>query len=217
MFSGIKIPAPPSIDINYSAPINNFFAVTFVYISALRNEPTIPKAIEQVNILAKNFISRNASKDFLKYILNLYVQYLSAKEAGEARENIERYDKWFENFTNALRTIYDSPELELKADMKNLAFQIKMPGREPFGLHEMADGYTALLDIYMELLMRMDSSDAVVEYDNPAIVMIDEIETHSPFVITSLDNAISRCSIFAAFKRNIVRDDQQLKNLFVLN
>jgi ABC-type glutathione transport system ATPase component len=94
---------------------------------------------------------------------------------------------------------------------------IEMPGREPFGLHEMADGYAAFLDIYIELILRFESVDAVVEFGRPAVVLIDEIETHlhvelqkrvlpflakmfpnvqfivsthSPFVITSLSNAV---------------------------
>jgi len=92
-----------------------------------------------------------------------------------------------------------------------------MPDHEPFALHEMSDGYTAFLNIIMELLIRLESTNAVVDYDKPAIVMIDEIEahlhvelqrkilpfltqmfrniqfivtTHSPFIITSLKNAI---------------------------
>jgi predicted ATP-binding protein involved in virulence len=92
-----------------------------------------------------------------------------------------------------------------------------MPDREPFALHEMSDGYAAFLNIYMELLMRLEGADALVAYDRPAIVLIDEIETHlhvelqkrvlpyltrmfpniqfivathSPFVITSLENAV---------------------------
>ena len=217
MFGSLGEVSKPKIDINYSAPISNFFDVAFVYISTLRNKPTIPNAIEPIDIQGKNFISRNASKDFLKYVLNLYVQYLSTKESGEAKDDIERYITWFDNFTDALRTIYDSQELQLKPDMKNLAFRIIMPGREPFRLEEMSDGYADFLDIYMELLMRLESSDAVVEYENPAIVLIDEIETHlhvelqkrvlpfltkvfpniqfivathSPFVIASLENAI---------------------------
>jgi predicted ATPase len=207
----------PLLNISYSVPIIDFLDVTFAYISAVRNEPIVPNVIEAVDIQAKNFISRNASKDFYKYILSLYVQYLSAKESGETNGDVECYGKWFENFTGALREIYDCPDLELKPDMKNLAFQIIIPRHEPFKLHEMSDGYAAFLDIYMELLMRMERSDAVVAYESPAIVLIDEIETHlhvelqkrvlpfltkafpniqfivathSPFIITSLEKAI---------------------------
>ncbi len=125
--------------------------------------------------------------------------------------------EWFDNFTKALKEIYACEELELKRDTKNLAFKIEIPGREPFALNEMADGYKAFLEIFMELIMRFESADAVVEYGKPAIVLIDEIEahlhvelqkralpfltklfpsvqfivtTHSPFVITSLSNAV---------------------------
>jgi predicted ATP-binding protein involved in virulence len=208
---------PPQLDISYSAPIKNFTDVTFVYISTKRNEPVIPKAVESVNITGKNFISCNAREEFFKYILNLYVQYLSAKDSAGTTEEIARYSKWFDNFTSALRDIYDCQELELKPDMKNLVFKVVLPGHEPFNLHEMSDGYAAFIDIYMELLMRLVSSDAVVDFEKSAIVLIDEIETHlhvelqkralpfltkafpniqfivathSPFVITSLEKAI---------------------------
>ncbi|MDR1083858.1 MAG: AAA family ATPase [Deltaproteobacteria bacterium] len=168
----------PAIEIMYSAPIRDFLNVTFAYISAARTIPEIPKAVEAVEIYGKNIVSRNTSKDFLKYILILYVQYLSAKESGDSASDIAKYSTWLENFTNALREIYDCQELKLKADMKSLTFQVIMPGREQFRLHEMSDGYAAFIEIYMELLMRLEKSDAVVEYANPAIVLIDEIETH---------------------------------------
>jgi predicted ATP-binding protein involved in virulence len=101
--------------------------------------------------------------------------------------------------------------------MKSLEFSVVLPGREPFGLHEMSDGYKALLEILMELLMRFESNDGIVDYNQSAIVLIDETETHlhvelqkqalpfltkmfpcvqfvvsthSPFVITSLPNAV---------------------------
>jgi len=125
--------------------------------------------------------------------------------------------KWFDNFTTALRDIYDCEGLKLIRDTKNLTFKIELPGREPFGLHEMADGYKAFLEIYMELIMRFENNGGIVDYNQSAIVIIDEIETHlhvelqkralpfltrmfpnvqfivathSPFVITSLSNAV---------------------------
>ena len=140
--------------------------------------------------------------------------------AAQSEKNnilVQNIEKWFNNFLTGLREIYACQELKLQRDAKNLVFKIEMPGREPFGLHEMADGYAAFLDIYMELLMRFESADAIVEYNKPAIVIVDEIETHlhvelqkrvlpfltkmfpniqfivsthSAFVITSLDNAV---------------------------
>ena len=200
-----------SLDTMYDFP-----NTIFVYIPAERSKLTQPKSIEPINIEEKTKITLNASKDFLKYILNLDYRLYGAKtENNTALENT--LEQWFDNFLMALREIYDCPELKLQRDTKNLVFKIEMPGREPFGLHEMADGYAAFLDIFMELLMRFESGDAVVEYEQPAIVLIDEIETHlhvelqkrvlpfltkmfpnvqfittthSPFIINSLENAV---------------------------
>ena len=170
-----------------------------------------------MNIQGKSVVVRNASKEFLKYILNLYVQYLSAKDTGRDSTEVEQYREWFDRFTQALRDIYGCRELELIPDMKNLAFSIALPEREPFGLHEMSDGYRAFLEILMELLMRLDNGNGIVDYSKEAVVIIDEVETHlhvelqrrvlpfltqmfpnmqfiaathSPFVMTSLKNAI---------------------------
>ena len=81
----------------------------------------------------------------------------------------------------------------------------------------MSDGYAALLEIYSELIMRFETSEGLVDYNQQAIVFIDEIEahlhvelqkkvlpfltqmfpnvqfivsTHSPFVINSLSNSV---------------------------
>jgi predicted ATP-binding protein involved in virulence len=212
-----SISSPPLLTIDLSEDIQNMLDVIFAYFPAERSKFDLPQAIEAVDIQGKTAITRNASKDFLKYILNLYVQYLSVKDSGKLQAEIEQYKSWFDRFEQNLREIYDCQELELKPDMKKLAFFVEMPVREPFGLHQMSDGYKALLEIVMELLMRFENADGIVDYNQSAIVIIDEIETHlhvelqkralpfltkmfpsvqfivathSPFVITSLSNAI---------------------------
>ncbi|MDR1665031.1 MAG: AAA family ATPase [Clostridiales bacterium] len=204
------------LDFSLSEVIANYLDFTFVYIPTSRKKYDLPKSIEPINIEGKTIITRNASKSFLSYII--YFDYSLYGAKSENNKKLEaNLQKWFDNFRSALCNIYECSELALRRDTKNLAFQIVMPGREPFGLHQMSDGYAAFLDIYMELLMRFESSDAIVEYDRPAIVLIDEIETHlhvelqkrvlpfltkmfphvqfivsthSPFVISSLSNAV---------------------------
>ncbi len=207
----------PAITVNFCGDAKKLFDVTFAYLSAKRSELIQPKTVEAIDIQGNTIITRNASPEFLKYILNLYVQYLSVQVSGEHSIEVEHYKAWFDRFTKALRDIYNCKKLELKPNMKTFEFSIVMPGREPFGLHQMADGYKAFLEIYMELLMRFDEGDGTVNYNHPAIVIIDEIEahlhvelqkralpfltrmfpsvqfivsTHSPFVITSLPDAV---------------------------
>ena len=50
IFGGKSDIQKPRIDISYSTPINNYLDVSFVYISAVRNMSTVPKAIEPIDI-----------------------------------------------------------------------------------------------------------------------------------------------------------------------
>jgi predicted ATP-binding protein involved in virulence len=211
-----KIDINPGVDISYSDDNISFLDVMFAYLSAGRNKLTVPISIQPVDVQGKTIITRHASTEFLQYILSLDYQLYGAKTNKDTQMEAN-LEKWFDNFQQALREIYGCPELKIQRDTKNLVFKVDVPGREPFGLHEMSDGYAAFLDIFMELLMRLENADAVVEYEQPAIVLIDEIETHlhvelqkrvlpfltkmfpnvqfitathSPFVITSLSNAV---------------------------
>ncbi len=93
-----------------------------------------------------------------------------------------------------------------------------IPGREPFRLvdNQLSDGFSSVLQLVSELLLRMEAVTAG-SYEVSGIVLIDEIETHlhiklqkailpfltdffpniqfivtthSPFVLTSLNDAV---------------------------
>jgi predicted ATPase len=206
-----------SLTLQYSKNLIDYNDYLFVYISTKRTELNRPEnGIERITIKDRNRIDNNVSKNFLKYILNLDYQRNGAI-ADNNSSLTNKLNAWFNNFQEALREIYDSSELTLQYDRRNLVINVAMPGRELFGLHEQSDGYTAFLDILMELLMRMETEDGVVDYTKSAIVLIDEIETHlhiemqkralpflikmfpntqfivathSPFVISSIPNAV---------------------------
>ena len=206
---------PYGIDISYSKDFQCYKNYFFVYIPTIRKELIIPKSIESLTFSTRTPISSNISQDFLKYILNLDYRIYGAKSDNNKELEL-KLTKWFDNFHKALCAIYNCSELKVQRDTKNLVFKIDMPGRQPFALNEMADGYQSFLNIYMELLMRLENDDDV-DYEQSAIVIIDEIETHlhvelqkqvlpfltkmfpniqfivsthSPFVITSLSNAV---------------------------
>jgi hypothetical protein len=165
----------------------------------------------------RNLAYLNASKKFPSFILNKYVQFLSAKESGASSSKIDSYVKWFDDFKAALREIFDCSELDLAPNMEDYSFHITMPARPKFSLLQMADGYSSILNILMELLMRFDDFEGAVNYEQSAIVLIDDLETHlhvklqkralpfltrmfpnvqfilsthSPFVMTSSSNAV---------------------------
>ena len=213
---GVEISYSQKITDKISQGITDLSSAVFAYIPAERSKYILPDSIEKIEVVNKSAIDLNASRNFLKYMLSMDYQLYGAKNDNNV--DLEAtLESWFANFLTALREIYDCRELELKRDTKNFRFIVEMPNREPFALHEMSDGYAAFLDIYMELVMRFENNSSEIDYSHPAIAIIDVIEahlhvnlqkrvlpfytrmfpnvqfivsTHSPFVITSLSDAV---------------------------
>lgn len=76
----------------------------------------------------------------------------------------------------------DNDTIELQYDYKEYNFKIHQAGRNPFGLEELSDGYSSVIQIVSDLILRMDKNwllgDEISQYDTEGIVLIDEIETH---------------------------------------
>ena len=100
-----------------------------------------------------------------------------ARNEGELKD-AERINKWFINFENLLKQIYDDKELRLKFNHKNYSFLIQTEGKE-FRFTQLSDGYAAILDIVVDLILKMQGKDNLIRaYQKEGIVLIDEVETH---------------------------------------
>lgn len=151
--------------------------IIFSYFDAKRNSNvTIPTGVEKVTLNEKYPIDERPADNFLKYLVDLKTQQSFAKNEGDFDES-NKIELWFEKFENALRDIMDNPNLSLKFDYKNYNFTINEEGKIPYGFNELSDGYSAILDIIMDLIMRMENK-ASRAYDLEGIVLIDEIEAH---------------------------------------
>ncbi|MEA3315054.1 MAG: AAA family ATPase [Campylobacterota bacterium] len=154
------------------------------------------------------------NKTFLQYLVNLKTSQAFEQIEGNIEE-VENISKWFERFENALKDIFDKDDLKIAFNHKNFDFKIEYDSRI-FNLNELSDGYSSFLAIFTELILRMEAHNIKV-YDMQGVVLIDEIETHlhvelqkkvlpflvsffpkvqfivtthSPFVLSSLSNAI---------------------------
>lgn len=188
---------------------------TSVFFPAKRTEKfRQPKGIEKIEQNRKQDTAPDYSKEFLQYIVNLKAERAFAKDDGET-ETVKRIDAWFERFEKALCQIFEDNALKLQFDRERYAFNIIIKNREVFDFNTLADGYSAILQIVAELIMRMEAQKLPV-YDMQGIALIDEIEahlhvdlqkkilpflvsffpkiqfivsTHSPFVLTSLPDS----------------------------
>ena len=117
-----------------------------------------------------------------------------------------------------MRDVFENDRLKLDFDEETFCFYIKEPGKELYDFNMLSSGYAAILDIVVDLMIRMEKrTERKFRYDMPGIVLIDEIETHlhlalqkkilklltamfpniqfivtthSPFVLNSLDDIV---------------------------
>ncbi|HGO9413541.1 TPA: AAA family ATPase [Bacillus cereus] len=174
-----------------------------------------PNGIQKTDLKPIREISSNTNSIFVKYLVDLKAQQMFAQQAGDI--NIANdIEKWFKRLENSLKIIFENDNLELVFDYANYNFIIKEPGKDSYTLNTLSSGYSSLLYIVTELIIRMLSANAPL-YNIQGIVLIDEIDvhlhislqkkvlrfltdlfpniqfivtTHSPFVINSIENTV---------------------------
>ena len=210
------------LDLRFSIPLDaikaEFQAGKFIlaYFSAIRSfSSPEPKHVEKTNL--KDYtIQDSTSSKFLTYLLDLKMTQALAI-AKKDTQKAEEIEAWFDRLQNILRDIYDDPSLQILFDEDTFKFSLSVKDREPFDFNTASDGFSAILDIIVDLMIRMQRQDKrVTEFLMPGIVLIDEIEnhlhmelqrrvlriltelfpniqfivtTHSPFVLNSIEKA----------------------------
>lgn len=177
----------------------------------------IPKHVEKVNLKEKYSINEEPHKVFVKYLLDLKVTEALTRSNGNTQK-AESINNWFIKFQKLLRRIFDDESLELIFEEDTFKFYIKEKNREIFDFNTLSSGFAAVLDIVLDIIMRMEkATNKSFDFNIPGIVLIDEIETHlhlelqrnilelltsvfpniqfivsthSPFILNSLDNVV---------------------------
>lgn len=212
-FGGAKIDFSNSYSEIFQVYQSGKFVVTYFDSKRLTNL-TIPQGINKINLQKKYQFGQTANTQFIQYIVNLKADRSFARDDGE-HETVKKIDEWFEKFEKRLQAIFNTNDLSLSFNRKTYNFDILLDGLEPFNFNNLSDGYSAIISIVTELLLRMEAHNQKT-YDLEGIVIIDEIETHlhvdlqkkilpflidffpriqfivtthSPFVLSSIPNA----------------------------
>lgn len=162
-------------------------------------------------------VRATVTDQFLNFLSDLKIQEALARNDNQM-EDAEGINQWFIDFGELLCQIFQDKDLHLKFNYKDYSFRILTEGKE-FKFTEVSDGYAAILDIVVDLILKMQAKDNLTRaYQKKGIVLIDEVETHlhlelqkmimpfltkvfpniqfiitthSPFVLNSLDNAVA--------------------------
>lgn len=180
-------------------------------------EAEIPKHVEKIELKNNYSITEKPRQSFVKYLLDLKMTEALAVSGGK-KEKAELIKKWFDKFQDLLRRIYNDESLELVFNEDTFQFHIYLDGKDPFDFNTLSSGYAAVLDIVVDIIIRMEKrTNKTFQFDMPGIILIDEIETHlhldlqkkilnllttifpnlqfvlsthSPFILNSLENVV---------------------------
>lgn len=140
-----------------------------------------PNGVENITLENTYGIDESADDILLKYMVHLKTQQAYARNEGD-QTTANQIQKWFDRFDSALQILLDEESIHIEYDYKKYDFKIRQNGREPFSFNELSDGYSSVIYIVSDLILRMDKNwlleDKISEYDYQGIVLIDELETH---------------------------------------
>ena len=140
-----------------------------------------PNGVENITLENTYGIDESAGDILLKYMVHLKTQQAYARNEGD-QTTADKIQQWFDRFDSALQILLDEESIHIEYDYKKYDFKIRQNGREPFSFNELSDGYSTVIYIVSDLILRMDKNwlleDKISEYDYQGIVLIDELETH---------------------------------------
>lgn len=160
---------------------NKEFITAFFVAGRLSNDVFPAHGVDDIRLSSSMGVTKSPARDIMKYMVHLKTQQSYAKIENDTQN--ERYiGEWFGCFEEALRTLLDDNSIELKYDCKNYSFVIHQKNRNPSSLNELSDGYSSILRILSDLIMRMDQNwlhkNQLSKYNKEEVVLIDELETH---------------------------------------
>lgn len=208
------------VELIFSLVNSNNMILRFFDANRLTNQLAANGQIESISnmkLQEKNAsFLQDSSGQFERYLVGYY-NYGSHVIARENNlEKSRQIDGWFNKVERDLQHLFEDPELALKYNAEEQVFYIVQHGKEPFRFNNLSSGYSSILSIYADLLMKVELRDIPAD-QMTGFVLIDEIDahlhvsiqrkifsffakafpriqfiitTHSPFVVQSVNDAV---------------------------
>lgn len=191
-----------------------FFEATRQYAQVVQNHNSNLSDI--IRNAQNQQISQDFSISFESYLVAFFeAGYMASMIKNDLNER-QKVDNWLGVITSDLSYLFEDDSLELQYNEKERCFYIKQDGKNPYTFSKLSSGYSSILRIYTDLLMKVELHE-ISPKELTGIVIIDEIDahlhislqkkifsflahaypnvqfivsTHSPFVLQSVDNAV---------------------------
>lgn len=167
------------------------------FFEATRQYTASNTSAETVHAMQKQAQSQGLTEDSSITFESYLVTYLNAGYMAFALRNDtsekEKVDKWLAGITSDLRFLFEDDSLELEYKEKEKLFYIKQKGKDPFTFEQLSSGYSSILKVYTDLLMKCELR-GIKAKELSGIVFIDEVDAHlhvslQKKILAFLDNA----------------------------
>lgn len=207
-----------ALDLSYKREfLISFYEATRQYSKVKVRNVTQPSSLSEIRSNGqKQQLSQDFSTSFESYLVAFFeAGYMASIMRNDPTEK-QKVDNWLDSIIDDLRYLFEDDSLTLVYNEQERNFYIEQNGKEPYTFSTLSSGYSSILKIYTDLLMKVElhqmSPKALM-----GIVIIDEIDahlhvslqkkilsfldrsypniqfivsTHSPFVIQSVDNSV---------------------------
>lgn len=213
------IPSIPELS-DYLSKTQEQSAVTLFFEANRKAEIAVADAARGIDSEKKIYKSQMSNtkigSSLEKHLVNLKGRSAHAFTYEKDSNTSLAIESWFLEFEKNLKFLMEDDTTKLEYNPNTFKFIIQRKGMIDSDFQTLSSGYASIFDIYSELLMRAEYLD--LPPDNiSGLVFIDEIEahlhvslqrlilpffehsfpniqfiitTHSPFILTSVDNAV---------------------------
>jgi len=193
-----------------------FFAANRISnFQAVQNIGSLEQEKEQIRAQSQQGKNSNAGSLIERFLANWEVKS-ALREKKKDYSVTQELTEWKTQFVKSLRVLLDDDSTNIEFNDDTLNYEIIQEGKERFSFRDLSSGYSAILKVFVDLLMQTEVS----EYSPHSIsgyVIIDEIDvhlhaslqrkvlpflsslfpkvqfivsTHSPFVLMSVNDAV---------------------------
>lgn len=155
--------------------------ITAYFGATRQTKISISSGVEDVKLSSAYSILDDPAQLLVKYMVHLKTQQAYAMQEND-NAVVNNIKDWFARFQLALRELLGDNSIELEYDYKRYNFLIHQHGKLPFAFNELSDGYSSIIRIVADLILRMEQNwllgGTISHYDIEGVALIDELETH---------------------------------------
>ena len=178
-YSGINLEF--NSDVNLDSAFSSGTFITALFPADRQTRISLAHGVEDIQLSSAYNFTDSPAQLLIKYMVHLKTQQAYARQENDTA--IEHsIQNWFNRFQAALGELLDDKDLKLEYNYKQYNFLIHQKNKLPFGFDQLSDGYSSIIRIVSDLILRMEQNwllkGNISTYDIEGIAIIDELETH---------------------------------------